>query len=200
MHRRKNRRAMMIEIDDKIVSVELLREQFLCDITKCKGICCVEGNSGAPLEIEEVEQLEREWESYRPYMPEAGVKAIEQQGFMVVDEDGDYTTPLVNDAECAYAYTENGITLCAIEKAWLNGESTFRKPISCHLYPIRVIKFKSGGVGLNYHRWSVCRSACENGAKMKVPVYKSLREAIVRAYGEEFYEALDVAAKSICFE
>lgn len=200
MRKRKIRRDMMIEIDDKIVSVELLKEHFLCDITKCKGICCVEGDSGAPLEASEVEELEREWESYKPYMPEAGVKAVEAQGFSVTDEDGDLTTPLVGDSECAYAYSENGVTLCAIEKAWLRGECSFRKPISCHLYPIRVLKFKSGGEGLNYHRWSVCHTACEHGAKLRVPVYKSLREAIVRAYGEEFYEALDVAAKSLCMD
>lgn len=200
MRKRKSSRAVMIEIDDKIVSIDLLKEQFLCDITKCKGICCVEGNAGAPLEASEVDELEREWQNYKQYMPEEGVKAVEAQGFMVLDEDGDLTTPLVNDAECAYAYSENGITLCAVEKAWLRGECSFRKPISCHLYPIRVIKFKSGGEGLNYHHWSVCKSACENGAKLKVPVYKSLREAIVRAYGEEFFEALDVAAKSICVD
>ncbi len=188
---------MMIEIDDKIVSIDILKEQFLCDITKCKGICCVEGNAGAPLEIEEVDELERHYESYLPYMTSKGIDSVEQNGFMVIDSDGDYTTPLVDDAECAYAYSEGGITLCAIEKAWLQGECSFRKPISCHLYPIRLINFKSGGVGLNYHRWSVCHSACENGCKLQVPVYKSLRDAITRAFGEEFYLALDSAAEML---
>ena len=183
----------MIEIDDKIVSADLLREGFLCDIIQCKGICCVEGNAGAPLDIEEVDTLEEEWENYRPYMTEEGIAAIEKQGFMVIDEDGDYTTPLVNDAECAYAYTENGITLCAIEKAWLEGKTPFRKPISCHLYPIRLMHFSNGTIGLNYHRWSVCASARQCGAKMGVPVYKSLREAIIRRFGEEFYAQLEAA-------
>ncbi|MBQ6862101.1 MAG: DUF3109 family protein [Alistipes sp.] len=183
----------MIEIDDKIVSADLLREGFLCDIKQCKGICCVEGNAGAPLDMEEVDTLEEEWENYRPYMTEEGIAAIEKQGFMVIDEDGDYTTPLVNDAECAYAYTENGITLCAIEKAWLEGKTPFRKPISCHLYPIRLMHFSNGTIGLNYHRWSVCASARQCGAKMGVPVYKSLREAIIRRFGEEFYAQLEAA-------
>ena len=185
----------MIEIDDKIVSADLLREGFLCDIQQCKGICCVEGNAGAPLDFEEIDILESEYENYKPYMTEEGIEAVERQGFMVVDEDGDYTTPLVNDAECAYAYTENGITLCAIEKAWLEGKTPFRKPISCHLYPIRLMKFSNGTIGLNYHRWSVCSSARECGKKLGVPVYKSLKEAISRRFGEDFYNQLDAAAE-----
>lgn len=187
----------MIEIDDKIVSADLLREGFLCDIAQCKGICCVEGNAGAPLDIDEVDILEEEWENYRPYMTQEGIEAVERQGFMVVDEDGDYTTPLINDAECAYAYTENGVTLCAIEKAWLEGKTPFRKPISCHLYPIRLMHFSNGTIGLNYHRWSVCASARQCGAKMGIPVYKSLREAIIRRFGEEFYSQLEVAEQLI---
>ena len=103
----------MIEIDDKIVSADLLRECFACDLAQCKGICCVEGNAGAPLEAEEVDILKREYEAYRPYMTPEGIEAVERQGFMVVDEDGDLTTPLVGDAECAYTYSENGITFCA---------------------------------------------------------------------------------------
>ena len=112
---------------------------------------------------------------------------------MVIDPDGDYTTPLVDDAECAYAYTENGVTLCAIEKAYLRGECTFRKPISCHLYPIRLVNFSNGTVGLNYHRWDVCHSACRRGRQLGIPVYKAVKEAIVRRFGEEFYAALEAA-------
>ncbi len=184
---------MMIEIDDKIVAIDLLTEKFACDITKCKGICCVEGNAGAPLEFDEIDILESEYPNYKPYMTPEGIKSIEKNGFMVIDEDGDYTTPLVNDAECAYAYTEGDITLCAIEKAWLKGECTFQKPISCHLYPIRLINLSNGTVGLNYHRWSVCSDACKNGKKMGIPVYKSLKSSIIRRFGEEFYTALEAA-------
>lgn len=183
----------MIEIDDKIVSADLLREYFACDLSQCRGICCVEGNAGAPLEADEVNILEREYEAYRPYMTAEGIEAVERQGFMVVDADGDYTTPLVNDAECAYARNENGVTLCAIEKAWLEGKTPFRKPISCHLYPIRLVHFSNGSIGLNYHRWSVCEPARRCGRKLGIPVYRALREPIIRRFGEEFYRALEAA-------
>ena len=119
----------MIEIDDKIVSADLLRECFACDLAQCKGICCVEGNAGAPLEADEVEILRREYPNYRPCMTPEGIEAVERQGFMVVDDDGDLTTPLVDGAQCAYACEEHGVTLCAIEKAWREGRTSFRKPI-----------------------------------------------------------------------
>ena len=183
----------MIEIDGKIVSDDILTECFACDIARCKGECCVDGNSGAPLEMEEADILEEEYENYKPYMTPEGIESVERQGFMVVDCDGDYTTPLVDDAECAYSYRENGITLCAIEKAFREGKCSFRKPISCHLYPIRLINLSNGTIGLNYHRWNVCSSACENGRKLGIPVYKSLREPIRRRFGEEFYKALECA-------
>ena len=160
----------MIEIDDKIVSLDLLRECFACDLSRCKGICCVEGNAGAPLEIEEVATLEAQYETYKPYMTPEGI-----------------------DAECAYSYTENGVTLCAVERAFREGRCSFRKPISCHLYPIRVVRFSNGSLGLNYHRWEVCRPAVECGRRLGIPVYKALREPIVRRFGEEFYRALEAA-------
>lgn len=183
----------MIEIDGKIVSDDILTECFACDIARCKGECCVDGNSGAPLEMEEADILEEEYGNYKPYMTPEGIESVERQGFMVIDCDGDYTTPLVDDAECAYSYRENGITLCAIEKAFREGKCSFRKPISCHLYPIRLINLSNGTIGLNYHRWNVCSSACENGRKLGIPVYKSLREPIIRRFGEEFYKALECA-------
>ncbi|MBQ8779131.1 MAG: DUF3109 family protein [Alistipes sp.] len=183
----------MIEIDDKIVSSDLLRECFACDLSKCKGICCVEGDAGAPLELDEVDLLEEEYENYAPYMTEEGRQEVERQGFMVVDSDGDYTTPLVNNAECAYAFSENGVTFCAIERAYREGKCSFLKPISCHLYPIRVKQFSNGSYGLNYHRWSICRDAVECGKKIGLPVYKALKEPIIRRFGEEFYKALECA-------
>lgn len=187
----------MIEIDGKIVSDEILTECFACDIAQCKGQCCVDGNAGAPLDIDEVDILEEEYPNYKPYMTPEGIETVEEQGFMVVDIDGDYTTPLVNDAECAYSYTENGVTLCAVERAYLNGECSFRKPISCHLYPIRLVNFSNGEVGLNYHRWDVCHSACKLGRELKFPVYKAVKEAIIRRFGEDFYAALE-AAEEFC--
>lgn len=187
----------MIEIDGKIVSIDLLTESFSCDITKCKGICCVEGNSGAPLEPEETGLLEDGYEAYKPYMKPEGVEAIKRQGFFVVDDDGDLTTPLIDNAECAYSFEEDGVTLCAIERAWRDGKLDFQKPISCHLYPIRVAKFRNGTVGLNYHRWNVCSSAAECGKRLGISVYKSLKSPIERYFGSEFYEALLEAEKYI---
>jgi hypothetical protein len=219
----------MIEIDGKIVSTDIITEKFLCDLAACRGICCVEGNAGAPLEADEARTLAEEYAAYRPFMTAAGVAAVERQGFAVLDEDGDLTTPLVNGAECAYAYTADfrptpglarnggdggdgrnggdggnggdgaksprhgGVTLCAIEKAWAEGRTAFRKPVSCHLYPIRVAKFGDGSLGLNYHRWAVCEGARELGREKGVPIYRMLREAFVRRFGEEFYEALEAA-------
>ena len=187
-------RQSMIEIDGKIIATDLLTEEFCCDLSVCKGECCVEGDSGAPLDIEEVDLLEQEWENYKPYMTPEGVEEIERQGFMVVDVDGDYTTPLVDGAQCAYAFKENGITFCAIERAYREGKTTFLKPISCHLYPIRVKRFSTGDYGLNLHRWNICKCAFECGKKNGVKLYRALREPIVRAFGEDFYEQLCQAA------
>ena len=183
----------MIEIDGKIVSTDLLRECFACDLGRCRGICCVEGNAGAPLEEAEAAELRREYPSFKPYMTAEGIAAVEAQGFAVHDQDGDLTTPLVGEAECAYYRREGGVTLCAIEKAWLEGRTQLRKPVSCHLYPIRVARFANGTVGLNYHRWSVCEPARIRGQRLGIPVYKALRDAIVRRFGEEFYRALETA-------
>lgn len=183
----------MIQIDDKIISTEILTTKFCCDLSHCKGICCVEGNAGAPLEADEVDILEEEYETYRPYMKPEGIKAIEQQGFMVIDEDGDYTTPLINDAECAYSFEENGIIYCAIERAYNEGKCSFLKPISCHLYPIRLVTFNNGTIGLNYHRWSVCHDALTFGKEKGIPLYRMLKAPLIRRFGDDFFEALCAA-------
>lgn len=190
----------MLEIDNKIISLDILNECFSCDLSRCKGICCVEGNSGAPLEDDEVDILEEEYEAYKPYMKPEGVEAIEQQGFMVVDTDGDYTTPLIGDAECAYSFEEDGVTFCAIERAYREGKTAFIKPVSCHLYPVRVARFSNGSYGLNYHRWDVCRSVRECGRRDGTPVYRALKEPLIRRFGEDFYAALEEAANFISKE
>ena len=188
----------MIEIEGKIVSTDILTEPFCCDLSVCKGECCIEGDSGSPLELDEVDILEEEYENYKPYMTPEGIAAVEEQGFMVVDIEGDYTTPLVNGAECAYTFrNEEGLTLCAIEAAYRDGKCSFKKPISCHLYPIRVMKFSNGTYGLNYHRWGVCHDAVECGRKIGLPIYKALKEPIIRRFGDEFYHALECAEELI---
>ncbi|MDR2890177.1 MAG: DUF3109 family protein [Alistipes sp.] len=197
----------MIEIDGKIVSTDIITQKFLCDLGRCKGICCVEGNAGAPLEADEARILADQYAAYKPYMTAEGIEAVERHGFSVIDSDGDLTTPLVGEAECAYSYneggtldhatgaTKGGVTLCAVERAWMKGETTFRKPVSCHLYPIRVVRFGDGSLGLNYHRWAVCGGALELGREKGVPMFRMLGEAIVRRFGEEFFEALEAAEK-----
>jgi hypothetical protein len=200
----------MIEIDGKIVSTDIITERFLCDLGACHGICCVEGNAGAPLELRitnyelreweglsEGDILKREYHAYKQYMTPEGVEAVERQGFAVIDSDGDLVTPLVGDAECAYSYNRDGVTLCAIEKAWAEGRTAFRKPVSCHLYPIRVVRFGDGSLGLNYHRWAVCEGARVLGRERGVAMFRMLREAIVRRFGQEFFEALEAAENHI---
>lgn len=178
---------MMVEIEDKIVSEELFEEFFCCDLSLCKGICCIEGDSGAPLKIEEIDMIEDEMENIRPFMTPQGVEAVEKNGVFEVDRDGDYTTTLVEGAECAFVVMEDGVALCAMEKAFRAGKSAYMKPVSCHLYPIRVKEFSNGMVGLNYHRWNVCSSAVCEGRKSGVKVYQGLQSAIERAFGTEFY-------------
>lgn len=181
----------MIQIDDKIISLDLYTARFSCDLRACRGECCVEGNAGAPLDEEEIALLENEWGNFAPYMTPEGKRAVEEQGVAVIDEDGDLTTPLVNGAECAYTILENGVTWCAIEKAWSEGKTPFRKPISCHLYPIRLVRLSNGMTGLQYHRWEVCRAAEMLGAQKGEPLYKTLREPIIRRFGEAFYHEME---------
>lgn len=187
----------MLEVDNKIISLDVFKEYFSCNLSHCRGACCVEGNSGAPLEEDEVDILEAEYEAYKPYMKPEGVAAVEEQGFMVVDTDGEYTTPLIGDAECAYSFEEDGITFCAIERAYREGKTSFQKPVSCHLYPIRVARFRNGSYGLNYHRWDICRGARECGQHTGVPVYKALKEPLIRRFGEEFFAALEEAEEIV---
>jgi hypothetical protein len=184
---------MIIEIEGNIVSTELLTERFCCDLAACRGACCVEGNEGAPLSEKEAAIIKREYPSFRQYMKHAGRTTVERDGFAVLDEYGDLTTTLIDGAECAFSYEKNGVTLCAIELAFLDGLTEFRKPVSCHLYPIRLIEFSGGAVGLQYHRWGVCRAAAGRGEV----IYKALREPLARRFGEEFFEALAEAERYI---
>lgn len=183
----------MIQIDNKVVGTSVLDECFICDLPKCLGACCVHGISGAPLEIEEIEILEAEMENILPYLKPEGVKAIEAQGVAVADFEGEITTPLIDGKECAYCIEENGISFCGIEKAYNAGKTTYLKPISCHLYPIRIKKF-GDIIAVNYDRWDICKHAITLGNKEGVEVYKFLKYPIVRHFGEDFYNQLDEAA------
>lgn len=184
----------MIEIDNKVVSSEILEQRFCCNLPRCLGKCCVHGDSGAPLTPNEALTLEQILEKVKPYMTPQGIATVQEQGVALTDSDGDLVTPLIDGKECAFTAFENGIATCAIEKAWNNGIVDFRKPISCHLYPIRVKEY-STFTAINYHQWDVCAPARELGEQIDLPVYRFLKDAIIRAYGKEFYDQLEDAAK-----
>lgn len=179
----------MIAIDKTIISDDIQHVCFACDLEQCKGICCVEGDAGAPLDEDEIGVLEDELENFKAYMCPEGIAVVEQNGVFDYDEEGHYVTPLVKDQECAFVVFEDGKALCAIEKAWKEGKTSFRKPISCHLYPIRIASLHDLEA-VNYHAWSVCHQAVENGKKLKVPLYKYLKEPLLRKYGLEWYNEL----------
>lgn len=185
----------MIQIEEKLISEEIFSEEFVCNLTRCKGACCVAGDVGAPLEKYETDILDKIFDKVKPYLRPEGVAALEEQGTWTIDpSDGDYVTPMVHGEECAYViFDEKGITKCGIEKAYEDGAIDWHKPISCHLYPIRVTEYSSF-TALNYHEWEICSPACELGKELKVPVYKFLKAPLIRKYGEEFYETLCEAA------
>jgi hypothetical protein len=188
----------MIIIQDKLVSDDVVTEQFVCNLTACKGACCWEGDVGAPLETDELAVLDDIFEKIKPYLSPAGIAAIEAQGKWVYLDDGDdYATTLVDNGPCAYMTLDaTGTAQCGIERAWREGVVEFRKPISCQLYPIRVEKNEAVGFeALNYDRWDICSAACTNGQRQRVAVYQFLQEAIVRKYGQDFYDELDAAAQ-----
>lgn len=185
----------MIQIDDKIVSFDVFEKQFVCDLSACKGACCVEGDAGAPLTDKELDVLPHIYSDVKPYMREEGVVEIEKQGFFVVDGDGDNTTPLVNDKECAFVvFDENDTAKCTIEQAYNDGKIDFKKPISCHLFPVRIKEYRDFDA-VNYESIKICKPACDCGEQLQVPVFRFLKEPLIRLYGEEWYENLCEASK-----
>lgn len=186
---------MLVEIDDKLVSTQLFDVKFVCDLNACKGACCVEGDAGAPLTYEEVDKIEQDLNEIIPFMTKEGIEAVKKSGVYYLDPTGEPVTTLVNEKECAFVYfDEKGITKCAIEKANAEGKTDFKKPISCHLYPIRVREYTEY-TALNYDEWEICDPACKLGESLNVPVYKFLKEPIIRAWGEDFYEELNEVAE-----
>ena len=185
----------MIQIDDKLISEDLFSEEFVCNLAKCKGICCVEGYAGAPLDEDETHILDEIYPKIKPYLRPEGIQAIEEQGTYTLDFEGDLVTPLVNNAECAYViFDEKGYTKCAIEKAYEDGVIDWQKPISCHLYPIRITEY-SNFSAINYHEWDICSDACTLGKELGVKVYQFLKKPLIRKYGEDFYQTLSEAAE-----
>lgn len=190
----------MIQIDDKVISIDIFEEHFICDIPKCHGSCCVEGESGAPLEDDEVAILEEIYPIIKSRLPKKSQKIIEERGTWEIDPDGDKVTPINNGRECVYVYfDENNAAKCAIEKAHSEGLIDFKKPISCHLYPIRVTKYNDFQA-LNYHQWPICGPARVLGKEVGLPMFKFLREALIRKFGAAFYDEMEEAEKLLAAE
>ena len=188
----------MIIIDHVLVSDQVVEEQFVCDLSKCKGGCCEDGDAGAPLENKEKEYVKDFFEIVKPYMTKEGIKEIEQVGPYLYDREFGWVTPTIEGKICAYGYKDKeGIIKCAFEQAYNDGKIPWKKPISCHLFPIKLTKSKSdpGIEYMNYEpREDLCKAACSLGKKLKVPAYVFLKESIIRKYGETFYETLDATA------
>lgn len=183
----------VIQIGKYLVSDELLSERFACDLGACHGACCVMGDDGAILSDEDPGFLEDVYDEVAPYMTEEGRQSIAEQGHYVLNDEGQLRTPLIKGAACAYVQYRDGVALCAIELAWLEGKIAYRKPVSCHLYPVRT-KAIGEFEALNYERWEICAPACDRGEREGIPVYRFLKDALIRHCGEDFYEALEAAA------
>lgn len=185
----------MIEIDNVLINDEVVNAQFVCDLVKCKGGCCEDGDAGAPLSKEETQILNDNFETIRPYLTPEGIEEIERKGRYYYDKSFGWVTPTINGKICAYGHYDNkGIIKCGIEQAYLEGKITWKKPLTCHLYPIKTKKTKTYEV-VNYEpRETLCNPACKLGEKLKVPVYVFLKEALIRKYGEDFYTVLDQIA------
>ena len=183
----------MLQIDDTIISLDLLDQRFVCDLDTCKGIWCVEGDDGAPLEEEEVKIIEDLLPIIWDDLTEVSKALIKKQGVSYIDSDGEPVTSIVNGEECVFTYTDDqGQCKCAIEKAYREGKTDFYKPISCHLYPVRLQKYEEY-TAVNYHQWSVCNCARKLGGKLGVPVYQFLKEPLIRKFGKEWFEQLEIA-------
>ena len=186
----------MIQIQDTIVSEEILERKFVCNLNACKGACCVQGDAGAPLEYEELEELENVFEAVKPYLSEKSIAALEEDLY-TVDADGDYVTQLVNGKECAFVFfDEQNITKCSIEQAYIDGKTSFKKPISCHLFPVRLSKV-ANYTAVNYAYWDICKDACTLGEELGVKTYQFLKEPLIRRFGEEWFKELALVDEAL---
>ncbi len=185
----------MLQLEDKIVSFDVFDKHFLCQLQTCKGACCVEGDAGAPLTGDEVKKLEEVLPKVEPYLTPEGKQAIAQGGVSYKDRDGDDVTQLVDNSICAFAYKdEKGCVLCALERAFREGKTTFRKPISCYLYPVRLTKYPTF-TAVNIHEWKICQCAFKAGDEAGLPIYKFLKEPLIEVFGEAWYKELEIAAQ-----
>jgi len=185
-----------------IISDNLFEEKFCCDLTLCKGACCIEGDAGAPLNEMEIAVLEDVIDSVKPYMTEKGRRVVEKNGVFDFDIEGCFATPLVDEKDCAFLSMDaDGIARCAIEKAYEAGalkgvsdDDEFNKPISCYLYPIRVVTKENGFIELKYHKWDVCYYARKKGKELKISVFEFLKNPLIRRFGKEWYEEVEAGS------
>ena len=186
----------MFQLGKMVVSEEILEKDFVCNLNACKGACCIDGNAGAPLEENETEILVDIYADVKPFLRPEGIAAIAEQGAFIKGEDGEWETPLVNDSECAYVvFAENGVAKCGLEEAYNQGVTQWKKPVSCHLYPVRVREYTEL-TAVNYHKWEICDPACSLGATLKVHIYVFVKEALIRKFGPEWYTELELVAKT----
>ena len=186
----------ILDIGGVLISSEILTEKFCCDYEKCKGICCVDGDAGAPVTLEEIACIEESLDAVWVDLSASAQSVIDRQGVAYNDKDGELVTSIVRGKDCVFTCYEGDCCLCALEKAYREGKTTFCKPVSCALYPIREKNFGNGLIGLNYNRWAVCHDAVEKGAALNLPVYQFLKEPLIRRFGEAWYQELcDVAAQ-----
>ena len=184
----------MFQLGKTIVSEDIIEKEFVCNLTACKGKCCIDGEAGAPLEEEELQILLDIYPKIKPFLRDEGIAAIEDQGLFITNE-GEYETPLINEKDCAYViFDEKNTAKCAIEEAYNQGIIIgWKKPISCHLYPVRIMEYSEFSA-VNYHKWPICDDACTLGKELQVPVYKFVKEALIRKFGKDWYEELEKVA------
>lgn len=190
----------ILQVGDVLLSPDIITEYFCCDYEKCKGACCIEGDAGAPVTLEEISEIENSLDEVWDELSASAQIVIDKQGVAYSDRDGDLVTSIVGGRDCVFTCYENGSCLCALEKAFIQGKTTFCKPISCSLYPIREKQFSNGMIGLNYHRWEVCKDAVIKGKNNNIRVYEFLKEPLTRRFGSQWYEELQELAKTVLTE
>lgn len=190
----------ILQVGDVLLSPDIITEYFCCDYEKCKGACCIEGDAGAPVTLEEISEIENSLDEVWDELSASAQTVIDKQGVAYSDRDGDLVTSIVGGRDCVFTCYENGSCLCALEKAFIQGKTTFCKPISCSLYPIREKQFSNGMIGLNYHRWEVCKDAVIKGKNNNIRVYEFLKEPLTRRFGSQWYEELQELVKTVLTE
>ncbi len=187
----------ILQVGDVLVSPDIITEKFCCDLDACKGICCVEGDAGAPVSLDEIAEIENVVDDVWADLTASAQAVIDKQGVAYTDREGDLVTSIVNGKDCVFTCYENGCCLCALERSYRSGKTKFVKPISCALYPIRVKEFGNNLVGLNYHKWDICKDAVRKGRELNLPVYKFLEGPLIRRFGEEWYKELKEVAEQL---